>query len=142
MHSAFLSACEGGGLALAAGCLVGAAARPRLLIVIAAALGALVFALALDAGDHTVLPGIVGGVLLGALAFAVTSAIAAGAAGRAGEGAAATVSALLVVAALVLAGLSLLVPPVAIAALAVIVFLAVARRRRAARKYAGLRILR
>jgi hypothetical protein len=142
MHSAFLSACEGGGLALAAGWLVGAAGRPRALVIVAAALGALVFALTLSAGDHPVWPGVIAGAALGALAFGVTSGIAAGAAGRAGEGAAATVSALLVVAALVLAGLSLLVPPVAIAALVGIAFLAMARRRRSARKYAGLRILR
>ncbi len=142
MHSAFLSACAGGGLALAAGCLVGAGVGPRWLLAPAAALGAVVFALALNAGDHPVWPGVIAGIVLGALAFAVTADIAASAAGRAGEGSAATVSALLVVAALLIAGLSLLVPPVAIAALVGIAFLALARRRRAGRKYAGLRILR
>jgi hypothetical protein len=142
MHSAFLSACEGGGLALAAGCLIGAAGRRRWVIAAGAALGALVFALALSAGDHPVWPGIIAGVVLGALAFAVTSGIAAGAARRAGEGAAVTVSAVLVGAALLIALVSLLVPPAAIAVLAAIAFLALARSRRARRKYAGLRVLR
>jgi hypothetical protein len=143
MHSAFLSACEGGGLALAAGCLVGAAGRFRRLgLPVAAAAGAAVFAIALAAGDHPAWPGVVGGIILGALAFAVTSGIVAGAFARAGEGTLPTISAVIIGFAVLLAVLSLLVPPVAIAALAAIVFLAVVRRRRAARKYAGLRILR
>ena len=143
MHSAFLSACEGGGLALAAGCLIGAAGRFRWLgLPLAAVLGAALFAIALDAGDHPVWPGVIGGLLLGALAFTVASGIAAGAAARAGEGAGSTIAAAIAGFAIVLAVLSLLVPPVAIAALAAIAFLALARRRRAGRKYAGLRILR
>jgi hypothetical protein len=43
---------------------------------------------------------------------------------------------------LVLAGLSLLVPPVSLLAVLALVWLAAARRRRAARKYEGLRVLR
>ena len=50
--------------------------------------------------------------------------------------------ALLAFVALLIAVVSLLVPPVAIVALVGIAFLAVARRRRARRKYAGLRVLR
>jgi hypothetical protein len=143
MHSAFLSACEGGGLALAAGCLIGAAARFRWLgLPLAAAAGAAVFAIALAAGDHPSWAGVIGGILLGALAYVVTSGIAAGAAARAGEGTMATISTVIIGFAVLLVVVSLLVPPAAIAALAIIAFLFVARRRRAARKYAGLRILR
>jgi hypothetical protein len=143
MHSVFLSACEGGGLALAAGCLIGAGASFRWLrLPLAAAAGAAVFAIALAAGDHPIWAGMIAGILLGALAYAVTSGIAAGAAARAGEGTMLTISAVIISFAVLLVVVSLLVPPVAIAALAVIAFLFVARRRRAARKYAGLRILR
>jgi hypothetical protein len=143
MHSVFLSACEGGGLALAAGCLVGAAGRFRWLgLPLAAAAGAVVFAIALAAGDHPIWAGVAFGLVLGALAHFVTSGIASGAVARAGEGTLSTISAVLIGFAALLAVLSLVVPPIAIAALAAIVFLAAARRRRAGRKYAGLRILR
>jgi hypothetical protein len=143
MHSVFLSACEGGGLALAAGCLVGAAGRFRRLgLPLAGAAGAIVFAAALAAGDHPIWAGVILGLVLAALAHVVTSGIAAGAAARAGEGSLPTISAVLIGFAVLLAVLSLIVPPIAIAALALLVFLAVARRRRAARKYAGLRVLR
>jgi hypothetical protein len=114
----------------------------RLGLPLAAILGAALFAIALDAGDHPIWPGLVAGPVLGGLAFAVVSGIAAGAAARAGEGSAAVISAAIAAFAIVLAVLSLVVPPVSIAALAAIALLFVARRRRADRKYAGLRILR
>ena len=47
-----------------------------------------------------------------------------------------------VAAGLVLAGLSVLVPPVSLVALAFLVWLLLQQRRRAGQKYAGLRILR
>jgi hypothetical protein len=46
------------------------------------------------------------------------------------------------VAAAALAGLSILLPPVSLAVLAALVWLGLSRRRRAQRKYEGLRILR
>ena len=43
---------------------------------------------------------------------------------------------------IVLAGLSLAFGPIALLALAALIYLALARRRRAGRKYEGLRVLR
>jgi Flp pilus assembly protein TadB len=52
------------------------------------------------------------------------------------------VSGLVAVAALVIAGVSLLLGPIAILAALGLAYLAVGRRRRAARKHEGLRVLR
>jgi len=140
----FLAGCQGTGLALAAGVLAGAAGRRGALglVMLAAAIaaGAVLFALSLTAEDHPAWPGLVVGAIFAALAFAVARGVAAGARARQGD---ATLSEVLIaVSALVLAGLSLLLAPVGLVALAAIAWLAVARRRSAARKYEGLRSLR
>lgn len=140
----FLAGCQGFGLALAAGIFAGASGRRGAigwaLLAIAAVGGAILFGLSLETEDHPGWPGWPLGALVASFAFVVTRDIAEGAMQRA-EGAGAS-GLIISVAALVLAGLSLLLPPVALIALAGLVWLAFSRRKRAARKYEGLRTLR
>jgi len=78
--------------------------------------------------------------LFAAFAFLVVREVAAAAARRA-EGGGFT-AALIALAALALAGLALLLPPLGLVALAALAWLYLRRRRRAGRKYEGLRTLR
>ena len=140
----FLAGCQGAGLALAAGTVAGAPGRRAAigvaLLAAAAVGGAVLFGLSLEEEDHPAYPGWPAGALLGAFAFLVVRDIAEGA-GRRAEGAGFT-GALIAIAALLVAGLSLLLPPAAIAVFLALCYLALARRRRAGRKYEGLRTLR
>jgi hypothetical protein len=140
----FLAACQGLGLALAAGAFAGASGRRGAigLLLLAAAIvgGAVLFGISLEEEDYDAYPGWPIGALLAGFAFVVVRAIAEGAAERA-EGAGFT-GALIALAALVLAGLSLVIPPVAILAALALAWLWVQRRERAQRKYEGLRSLR
>jgi hypothetical protein len=147
----FLEACQGIGLALAAGGLAGAAAgAARLddpaalaLGLLGAIGGGLLFGASLSEADHAAWPGWPLGALLAALAFWVLRGLVAGAARRAGEGESSiAIAAITALAALVLAGLSLVISPIAIVALLGLGWLAVGRRRRDQRKYEGLRVLR
>jgi hypothetical protein len=140
----FIAGCQGLGLALAAGIFSGASGRRdaigTILMLSAVIVGAALFGLSLSEEDHPAWPGWIVGGLAAGFAFVVTRDVAAGAATRA-EGAGAS-GLIIAVAALVLAGLSLLFGPIALIALAALAYLAVARRRRADRKYEGLRTLR
>lgn len=140
----FLAGCQGAGLALAAGVFFGAPGRRgalgAALLAAAAAAGALLFALSLTAEDHPGWPGAIVGAIFAAFAFAVGRGFAEGARARQGDGGLSEI--LIAVFALVLAGLSLLVAPIALAALAALAWLGIARQRSAARKYQGLRTLR
>ena len=99
----FLAACQGAGLAVAAGALAGAPGRrggfANVLLVIALVGGALLFGASL-------------------------------------------IAALIALAALATAGLSVILQPLGLVALIGIVYLGLARRNRAGRKYEGLRSLR
>lgn len=140
----FVAGCQGLGLALAAGIIAGASGRRdavgTALLVIAAIGGAILFGLSLETEDHPAWPGWPVGALAAAFAFLVTRDVAAGAAERAEGGGASGL--MIAVVGLALAGLSVLFGPVALIALAGLAWLWVARRRRAARKYEGLRTLR
>lgn len=140
----FLAGCQGLGLALAAGIFSGASGRRDTigLALLAAAVvgGAALFGISLAEEDHPAWPGWPIGALAAWFAFTVTRDVAAGAAGR--EDAGATTGVLIATAALVLAAISLLLQPASLVALAGLVWLALARRRRAGRKYEGLRTLR
>jgi hypothetical protein len=147
----FLEGCQGLGLALAVGALAGAIAgasqladRPALALGAVAAIGgALLFGASLSEAGHPAWPGWPLGALFAALAFSVLRGLVAGAARRAREaGSSTAIAVIVVVSALILAGLSLVVSPVAIVALLGVGWLAVGRRRRAQRKYEGLRVLR
>jgi hypothetical protein len=140
----FLASCQGVGLALAAGAFGGASGRRGpiglLLLAFAVVGGAVLFGASLASEDHPAWPGWPIGALLAAFAFVVVRSLAEGAAARPDAGP--WTGALLALGALVLAGLSLLISPIALVALAGLVYLWLARRQRAARKYEGLRTLR
>jgi hypothetical protein len=105
----------------------------------------------LNGRDEPLWPAIPIGVLAAGLAATVARDVAAGAARR--EGAAreiqtelrqpsSALTAMVVLAAVALALFSLLLPPLSLAALVALIWLAVARRRREERKHEGLRVLR
>ncbi len=140
----FLAGCQGAGLALAVGAFGGASGRRGTIgaILLAAALvaGAALFGVSLAAEDHPAWPGWPVGAALAGFAFVVVRDLAEGAAQRADGGG--FISALIALGALALAGFSVLLPPVAIPAFLVLVWLYLGQRRRASQKYEGLRTLR
>ena len=140
----FLAACQGAALAAAAGALAGAPGRrggfANVLLVIAIVGGALLFGASLAAEDHPAWPGWPFGAAIAAGSFYVVSDFAAGAAARAEGGG--FIAALIALAALATAGLSVILQPLGLVALIGIVYLGLARRNRAGRKYEGLRSLR
>jgi hypothetical protein len=139
-----LAACQGAGLALAAGTFAGAAGRRGRIgtILLAAAIvgGAALFGISLAAEDHPAWPGWPVGAAFAAFAYFVIRDLAVAAAERAEGGG--FITALIVLAALALAGLSVLLPPVSVLAFAALLWLHAGRRRRAGQKYEGLRTLR
>lgn len=151
----FLAICQGLGLALAAGLLVGAVVPPVMpawgVVAGAAPLGVVACGLALDGEGEAVWPALPIGVIAAGLAGIVARDVVAGASrrvtasdarGETGRPAAGGVPVIVVLAALILALLSLFVPPVSLAALAALGWLWLARRRRAEQKHEGLRVLR
>ncbi len=110
--------------------------------VIAVVLGALLFAGSLAEGGHPPLPGLLAGAACAALAYVAVGGLLDRAARRLDEGAAGLLTVYADVIALVLAGISILLPPVAFLALAAFLLLLLRGRRTEDRKYAGLRILR
>ncbi len=139
-----LAGCQGAGLALAAGALTAAPGQRgpvgTVLLVAAIIGGAALFGLSIAEEDHPAYPGWPVGALVAAFAFLVIREIAAAAARRA-EGGGFT-AALIALAALALAGLALLLPPLGLVAFVALAWLYLRRRRRADRKYEGLRTLR
>jgi hypothetical protein len=114
--------------------------------VVAAALGGVLFAASLAEEDFVSEPGLLAGALAALVGFAAARAFLGGAAERLsarGESAAGgTLSLIVDLVVLALAALAVLVPPVSYLALAFCAWLLLVRRRRAAQKYEGLRILR
>jgi hypothetical protein len=140
----FLAGCQGLGLALGAGAFGGASGRQgiigALLLISAMIGGGALFGWSLDQEDHPAWPGFIAGAALAAFAFVVVRAIAQGAGARMdGEG---FTGAMIALAALVLAGLSLVISPIALVALGLLLWVSAGRRRKAAEKYEGLRTLR
>jgi len=140
----FQAACQGAGLAVAAGALAGALGRRQgigtLLLIVAVIGGAILFGVSLSSEDHPAWPGWPLGAAIAAFAFFVVSDFAAGAAQRADGGG--FIAGLVALAALATAGLSVILPPLGLVALAALAYLGLARRGRASRKYEGLRSLR
>lgn len=140
----FLAACQGVGLAVAAGALAGAPGNRQALgyVLLAAAVigGAVLFGASLATEDHPAWPGWPVGGLIAAGSFLVVSDFAAGAARRAEGGG--VIAAAIAVAALATAGLSILFGAIGLLAFAAVVYVYLGRRRRAAQKYEGLRTLR
>jgi lysylphosphatidylglycerol synthetase-like protein (DUF2156 family) len=143
--SLFLAVCQGIGLSIAAGTFAGASGRRGtigVLLAVPAAVGAaILFAVSLSNRDHPAWPGVPLGIVIAVLAFGVVSAVVAGAQARARG--ATSIGLIVAVAAIAIAVLTTLVwEPLALFFLAALLWLASARRRRAQRKYEGLRVLR
>jgi chromate transport protein ChrA len=142
--SLFLATCQGIGLAVAAGTFAGASGRRGvigfLLAAAAAVAAAVLFAISLHNRDHPAWPGVPLGIIIAVIAFGVVSAVVAGAQARARG--ASSIGMIVAVVALVIAVLSIFVEPLGLVALLALLWLASARRRRAQRKYEGLRVLR
>jgi hypothetical protein len=140
----FLASCQALGLGLATGVLTGAVLRsgsPPALLALAAVAGAAAGGVSMSADDEPVILGALIGLAGGAVAALAAGGLVAGAVRRVGEGSAA-IPAIVALAAGLLAALSILLPPVSLAALVTLLWLASARRRRAQRKHEGLRVLR
>jgi hypothetical protein len=105
--------------------------------------GAVVFAATLDAHHDVWWPGLLGGILLAALAQRVAEPLIAGARARLADHAAReALTIYLDVAALLAAALVALLHPLGYVLIALLAWFASRRRARAAEKYAGLRVLR
>lgn len=109
---------------------------------IAIALGGLMFGGALADDGYALIPGLAAGVLCAALAQSAARGLLSRTRKRLDVDAARALPFYATGVALVLAGLVVLAPPLALPAFAFFVWLAIGQRRRADRKYAGLRILR
>ncbi len=140
----FVAACQGVGLAVAAGMLAAAPGKRDgigyALLALAVVGGAILFGASLATEDHPAWPGWPVGALIAAGTFVVIADFAA-AAGQRAEGVG-VIAVAIAIAALATAGLSLLFGPLGLLALAAVVYLWLGRRRRAATKYEGLRTLR
>jgi hypothetical protein len=149
----FLAICQGLGLAIAAGLILGVVFPPVMptwgAVVGASPIGVLAAGAALNGADEAVWPALPVGILGAGLAAVVTRDVAAGAIRRqqdrvtgAQVQAPSGVTVIVVLAAVVVAGISLVVEPFSLLALLALTWLWVSRRRRAERKHEGLRVLR
>jgi hypothetical protein len=133
------------GIGVAIGMLTGStglqgSARGRMTLL-AAAIGLVAGFLLAGPADVSTAAAALFGLLGAAVACIVISDVVHGA-GRREGGAAGALGFLVSLAALVVVGVSILLPFLALAVLAGLVWLAVSRRRRAQRKHAGLRVLK
>src|SRR5215208_1395292 len=142
----FLAICQGLGLAIAAGLILGVVFPPIMptwgAVVGAAPIGVLVAGAALNGADESVWPALPIGVIGAGLAAVVGRDIAAGAIRRRRDrvtGAAVQspggVTVSVVVTAVVVAGISLVFEPFSLVALVALSWVWVSRRRRAERKH-------
>ncbi len=105
-------------------------------------LGALLFAATLDDRHDVWWPGLIAGMACAVLAGAAVRDLFTRTRARLDREAAAALPVYAEGVALVLAGLSILIPPVSLVAIGFFVWLLAGGRRRSGEKYAGLRILR
>jgi putative copper export protein len=149
----FLAICQGLGLAIAAGLILGVVFPPIMpswgALAGVAPLGVLAAGVALKGADEALWPALFVGLIGAGLAVLVTRDVATGAARRqqdqlAGANAQtpAGVTVIVVVAAVVVAAASLVLPPFSLAVLLALAWLGASRRQRAQRKHEGLRVLR
>jgi hypothetical protein len=147
-----LAICQGLGLAIAAGLILGVVFPPIMpawgVVVGAAPLGVIAAGAALNGANVAVWPALPVGVIGAGFAAVVAQDVAAGAARRQQGGlgtetqTSSGVTAIIVVAAIVIAGVSLVLKPFSLLVLIALLWLWVTRRRRAERKHEGLRVLR
>ena len=145
--------CQGLGLAIAAGLIIGVVLPPVMpdwgAFAGAAPLGVIACAAALGGSEEPLWPALPVGLIGAGLAATVSRDVAAGATRRE-RGSIADVRAqppagltvLVVAAAVIVAALSVFVPPVSVLALAALAWLWLSRRRRSEEKHEGLRVLR
>jgi hypothetical protein len=149
----FLAICQGLGLAIAAGLILGVVFPPIMpawgAVVGAAPIGVLVAGAALNGADEALWPAVPVGILGAGLAAIVTRDIASGAIRRQGDRvtggdlqAPSGVTVIVVLAAIVVAGISLVLKPFSLLVLVALTVLWASRRRQAERKHEGLRVLR
>jgi hypothetical protein len=149
----FLAICQGLGLAIAAGLILGVVFPPIMptwgAVIGAAPIGVLAAGAALNGADEAVWPALPVGVLGAGLAAVVGRDVASGAIRRqrdrvtgADVQSPSGVTVIVVVAAVVVAGISLVFEPFSLVVLAALSWVWVSRRRRAERKHEGLRVLR
>jgi uncharacterized membrane protein YhaH (DUF805 family) len=112
------------------------------LAVLAMALGAVMFGASLAAGGETEWPGVIAGMVCAFLGFAAVALLFARARARLEGGAAALLNVYADVTSLVLAGLSILFPPLGFVVLLGFIVLLIRAQRGGDQKYEGLRILR
>jgi hypothetical protein len=149
----FLAVCQGLGLAIAAGLILGVVFPPIMptwgVVVGAAPIGVLAAGAALNGADESVWPALPVGMIGAGLAAVVSRDVAAGAIRRQGDrlrGAElqgpSGVTVIVVLAAVVVAAVSLFLEPFSLVVLVALCWLWVSRRRQAERKHEGLRVLR
>jgi hypothetical protein len=149
----FLAICQGLGLAIAVGLILGIVFPPIMptwgAIAGAAPLGILAAGAALNGADEALWPAIPVGLIGAGLAAVVTRDVASGAIRRQRDRvtgmevqAPSGVTVIVVVAAVVIAGISLVVEPFSLVVLLALTWLWISRRRQAERKHEGLRVLR
>lgn len=147
-----LAICQGLGLAIAAGLILGVVFPPIMpswgAVVGAAPLGVIAAGAALHGADVALWPALPVGVIGAGLAAVVSRDVATGAARRQQGGlggepqAAGGVTVIVVVAAIVVAAVSLVLKPFSLLVFAALIWLWISRRRQAERKHEGLRVLR
>ena len=149
----FLAICQGLGLAIAAGLILGVVLPPIMptwgVVVGVAPIGVLAAGAALSGADEALWPALPVGILGAGLAAIVSRDVAAGASRRQRDRATAAdgqapsgVTAIVVLAAVVVAGISLVFEPFSLVVLVALILLWLSRRRQAERKHEGLRVLR
>jgi hypothetical protein len=149
----FLAICQGLGLAIAAGLILGVVFPPIMpawgAIAGAAPIGVIAAGAALNGADESVWLALPVGILGAGLAALVTRDVAAGAIRRqrdrvtgAEVQAPSGVTVIVVLAAVAVAGISLVLEPFSLIALVALTWLWFSRRRQAERKHEGLRVLR
>jgi hypothetical protein len=149
----FLAICQGLGLAIAAGLILGVVFPPIMptwgVVAGTAPIGVLAAGAALNGADEALWPALPVGILGAGLAGIVSRDVAAGAIRRqrdrvteAEVQAPSGVTVIVVLAAVVIAGVSLVFEPFSLLVLVALIFLWISRRRQAERKHEGLRVLR
>ncbi len=148
-----LATCQGLGLAIAVGLILGVVLPPIMpswgAVVGAAPLGVLACGAALHGADEALWPALPVGVIGAGLAAVVARDVASGAARRqqdritgADLQASGGVTAIVVLGAVIVAAVSLVLKPFSLLVLVALLWLWISRRRQAERKHEGLRILR
>jgi hypothetical protein len=149
----FLAICQGLGLAIAAGLILGVVFPPIMptwgAVAGAAPIGVLVAGVALNGADESVWPALPVGVIGAGLAAVVSRDVASGAIRRQRDRVTGAevqspsgVTVIVVLAAALVAGISLVFEPFSLVVLVALSSVWVSRRRRAERKHEGLRVLR